>query len=239
MIKAIIIGASSGIGKELAKQFSKDKILLGLTGRRIELLEELKSNLPFDSIVKYMDITDCKISKLQLEDLITEMGGVDLIVISSGTGYTNKELEWNLELETINTNVTGVTSLICTSVNYFQLKGSGHLAVISSIASLRGSSECPAYNASKSFISNYLEGMQCKVKKRGANISITDIKPGFMDTAMAQGDGLFWVTPVSVAGHQIYKAINSKKKSVYITKRWALIAFILKRLPNSIYTKLF
>jgi short-subunit dehydrogenase len=124
-------------------------------------------------------------------------------------------------------------------MNYFLSKGNGHLAVISSISSLRGSSECPAYNASKSFVSNYLEGMQCKAKKSGANVCVTDIKPGFIDTAMAQGEGLFWVMPVSVAAHQIHKAIKAKKKSVYITKRWALIAFLLKRLPKSLYTKWF
>ena len=186
-----------------------------------------------------MDVTDCETSKAQLNNLITEMGDVDLILICSGIGHTNEPLDWNLELETINTNVTGVTSLICASMNYLLSRGSGHLAVISSIAALRGSSESPAYNASKSFISNYLEGMQCKAKKSGANVFVTDIKPGFVDTAMAKGDGLFWVMPVSVAAHQIYKAIKSKKRSVYITKRWTLFAFLLKRLPKSLYTKWF
>jgi short-subunit dehydrogenase len=239
MKKAIIIGASSGVGKEISKLLSSDKVSLGITARRVELLNELKSELPFDSIVKHMDINNFETSKQQLELLITEMGDVELILICSGIGHENKELNWKLELETINTNVTGVTSLICASMNYFLSKGNGHLAVISSISSLRGSSECPAYNASKSFVSNYLEGMQCKAKKSGANVCVTDIKPGFIDTAMAQGQGLFWVMPVSVAAHQIYKAIKAKKKSVYITKRWALIAFLLKRLPKSLYTKWF
>lgn len=239
MKKAIIIGASSGIGSEMAKLLSENKIYLGLTARRVELLEELKSQLPFNSTVKYMDINDCEETKIQLESLIAEMNGVDLILISSGIGHSNNKLNWNLELETINTNVIGVTSLICTAMNYFLSEGKGHLAVISSVASLRGSSECPAYNASKSFLSNYLEGMQCKAKKSGSNVHVTDIKPGFVDTAMAQGDGLFWVMPVSVVARQIYKAIKSKKKSVYITKRWGIFAFILKRLPKAVYIKWF
>jgi short-subunit dehydrogenase len=239
MKKAIIIGASSGIGKELAKLLSKDNITLGLTGRRVELLEELKSLLPCNAIVKHMDITDCEASKKQLDSLIFEMGGVDLIFISSGIGHANDELDWSLELDTINTNVTGVTSLICASMSYFQTKGNGHLAVISSISALRGSSECPAYNASKSFISNYLEGMRCKVRKSNAKVFVTDIKPGFVDTKMAQGDGLFWVMPAPVAAQQIYKAIQKKKKVAYITKRWVLVAFLLKMLPKGIYEKSF
>jgi short-subunit dehydrogenase len=239
MKKAIIIGASSGIGEEVARLLSKDKISLGLTARRTELLENLQSQLTHDSIVKYMDINDCEASKSQLESLISEMGEVDLILICSGIGYENKELDRDLELKTINTNVIGVASLICVCMNYFLSKGGGQLAVISSIASLRGSSECPAYNASKSFISNYLEGMQCKAQKSGGNVYVTDIKPGFVDTAMAQGEGLLWVMPVPVAAKQIYKAVKSRKKSVYITKRWGLIAFILKRLPKSLYTKWF
>ena len=239
MKKAIIIGASSGIGNELACQLSKDRISLGLTARRIGLLEELKSQLPYDSVVKYMDITNFNASKLQLDNLIAEMGEVDLICICSGVGYRNDELDWNLELETINTNVIGVTSLICASMDYFLSKGSGHLAVISSLSALRGSSKCPAYNASKSFISNYLEGMQCKAKRSGSNVFVTDIKPGFVDTAMPERNGLFWLMPLPVAVRQIYKAILSKKKSVYITKRWTLIAFLVKILPKAIYIRRF
>lgn len=239
MKNAIIIGASSGIGKELAKLFSNDNILLGLTGRRIELLNDLQLQLPFKSYVKYMDISDYESSIIQLDSLVTEMGGIDLIIICSGIGHINSKLDLHLEIGTIDTNVKGVTALICASMNYFELKGSGHLAVISSVASLRGSSEAPAYNASKAFISNYLEGMQCKAKQSGKNIYVTDIKPGFVDTAMAKGDGLFWVAPVSKASRQIYKAICKKKSSVYITKRWRVIAFILKILPQHIYQKRF
>ncbi len=161
MKKAIIIGSSSGIGMQLAHIMSNDGIVLGLTGRRIELLDNLKNQLSAPAYTKYMDITNTKESIDCLYSLIDEMGGVDLIIVSAGTGYINKDLEWKLEQETINTNVLGVTAIIDASIIYFLKKESGHLAVISSVASLRGSAECPAYNAFKAYISNYLEGIRC------------------------------------------------------------------------------
>ncbi len=238
MKKAIIIGSSSGIGMQLAQVMSKDGFVLGLTGRRIELLDNLKNQLSTPAYTKYMDITNTIKSIDCLNSLIDEMGGVDLIIVSAGTGYINKNLEWRLEQETINTNVLGVTAIIDTSIKYFLSKKSGHLAVISSVASLRGSAECPAYNASKAYLSNYLEGIRCKIKKQHLDIAITDIKPGLVDTAMAKGDGLFWIMPLEKVTAQIYTALKKRKDQIYVTKRWGFLGFILKRIPKSLYYKM-
>lgn len=238
MKKAIIIGSSSGIGMQLAKVMSKDGFILGLTGRRIELLDNLRNQLSAQAYIKYMDITNTNESIDCLKRLIDEMGGVDLIIVSAGIGYINKNLEWKLEQETINTNVLGVTAIIDTSINYFLNKKSGHLAVISSIASLRGSAECPAYNASKAYISNYLEGIRCKMKKQNLDITITDIKPGLVDTAMAKGDGLFLVMPLEKVTIQIYTALKKRKDQIYVTKRWGFLGFIIKRIPRFLYYKM-
>lgn len=239
MKKAIIIGASSGIGRELAKLLSNDKVFLGITGRRTELLLELKQQLPHQSKVEYMDICEYESAVMKLDKLITEMGGVDLIIICSGIGFFNNDLDIKLEQDTIDTNIKGVTAMICASMKYFLSQGHGHLAVISSIAAIRGCSQSPAYNASKAYISNYIEGMQCIARKSGKNIYVTDIKPGLVDIAMAKGDGLVWVAPVSKAGRQIYSGILKKKKCIYVTKRWKLIAILLKITPSRIYQKHF
>ena len=143
-----------------------------------------------------------------------------------------------MEYETIKTNVLGVSAIINAALNYFVQNKSGHLAVISSVAGLRGGFESPAYNASKSYISNYLEGVRCKVKKQKLDITITDIKLGLVDTAMAKGEGLFWVMPLEKAASQIYNALLNKKEEVYVTRRWRLIAFILKRIPKALYYKI-
>lgn len=238
MKKAIIIGSSSGIGMKLAQVMSKDGFVLGLTGRRIELLDTLNNQLSTPAYTKYMDITKTNESIDCLNSLIDEMGGVDLIIVSAGTGYINKNLEWKFEQETINTNVLGVTAIIDTSIKYFLSKKSGHLAVITSVASLRGSAESPAYNASKAYLSNYLEGIRCKVKKQNLDIVITDIKPGLVDTAMAKGDGLFWIMPLEKVAAQIYTALKKRKDQVYVTKRWGFLGFFLKRIPKSLYYKM-
>jgi len=238
MKKAIIIGASSGIGRELANILSKDNYILGLAARRDELLIQLQKELDTDSYVKHIDISKQDDAMRQLIELINEMKDIDLIIITSGTGHINNELNWNKEKETIDVNVIGVTAMINISLKYFMTKNSGHLVVISSVASLRGSRTAPAYNASKSYISNYLEGIRCKFKKNKTNIFITDIRPGLVDTEMAKGDGLFWVQPTRKAAQQIYNKIKRKKDIAYITKRWGIVALIVKHIPDWIYYKL-
>jgi len=238
MQRAIIIGASSGIGMQLAKLMAKDGIELGLAARRIELLDELASSLSCKIYTKYMDIADTEVAMKTLNDLIDEMGGVDLIFISSGIGHVNDNLIWPLEQDTINTNILGATAIINTAINYFIGKKSGHLAFMSSVAALRGSAEGPAYNASKAYASNYLEGIRCKVSKLNLKITVTDIKAGLVDTAMAKGEGLFWVMPLEKSTKQIYNALRKKKSDVYVTKRWRLVGFILKRLPKKLYQKM-
>jgi len=238
MKKAIVIGASSGIGLQLARVLSKDGYAVGLTGRRLELLNNLKKELPAQTFISQMDINNTSEAMDKLNGLIGEMGGVDLIVVSAGIGHINHELDWTKEQETITTNVLGVTAIINAAMQVFLTKKSGHLAVISSVAALWGSGECPAYNASKAFVSNYLEGIRCKVKKLKMDITVTDIKPGLVDTAMAKGEGLFWVMPLEKAADQIYTALRHKKDEVIVTKRWRIIAFLLKIMPKFLYYKL-
>ena len=237
MKKAIIIGATSGIGKELARVLSQHGYAIGITGRRIHLLEELNSELSPQSLFQQMDVSDTPTAVESLKSLIAKMGGVDLAVISAGTGFIDNELPWSKEKETIDVNVLGFTATANVVYHHFVEQGSGHLVGLSSIAAIRGG-EAPAYNASKAFISNYLQGLRYKVSKRNLPITVTDIQLGLVDTAMAKGEGLFWVTSPQNAALQIYEAIRKRKKHVYITKRWRLIAWALRFMPDFIYNKI-
>jgi short-subunit dehydrogenase len=122
-------------------------------------------------------------------------------------------------------------------MKYFISHGRGHLVGISSLAALRGNRFSPAYSASKSFLSIYLEGLRHKAVKEKLSVTVTDIKPGYVNTAMAKGKYLFWIAPVPKAVKQIIKAIEKKKAVAYITRRWRVIAWIYKALPKWIYYK--
>lgn len=173
-----------------------------------------------------------------MEILTRKIGGLDLLIISSGTGDLNEKLDYQIEKRTIETNVTGFTCIVNWAFNYFENQKQGHLVAISSVGGLRGSRIAPAYNATKAFQINYLEGLRQKAIKLKTNIFVTDIRPGFVDTAMAKGDGQFWVSTVEKATNQIFEAIKRKKKISYVTKRWKLIGIILKRLPRQVYDRM-
>jgi short-subunit dehydrogenase len=238
MKKAIIVGASSGIGRALAQVLSENGYVLGLAARREELLEELQKQLPQKSYVKRIDVTQVKSAQDQIYELILEMNGVELIIYSSGAGHINPNLDWKLEKETIDVNVTGFCSVATTSMRYFNEKGYGHFVAISSIAALRGNSPAPAYNSSKAFISSYMQGLRKRAIQSNKPIYVTDIKPGFVDTEMAKSEKLFWMAPVRKAAQQIYEAIEQKRKVAYITKRWRLIAWALELMPDFFYNKM-
>jgi short-subunit dehydrogenase len=238
MKKAIIVGASSGIWKELAILLTKNGYKVGITGRRVSLLASIKNTDVKAFELMEMDITAVSTLPQKLQELADKLEGLDLLVISSGTGELNTELDFELEKTTIETNVNGFTCITDWAFNYFLEKKEGHLVAISSIAGLRGSGIAPSYNASKAYQINYLEGLRQKSNKEKSPIIITDIRPGFVDTNMAKGDGKFWVASPEKAAEQIFTAINKRRKIAYITSRWRLIAWLLKVLPRSLYEKL-
>lgn len=236
--KAIIIGATSGIGKALAEVLLREGYSVGLAGRRMHLLGEIRGRYPDRVFLRPIDVSQTDAAMGALDGLIREMGGVDLVVISAGTGCLNEGLDWSPEKETIDVNVTGFAAMTNVAMRSFLAKGSGHLVGISSLAAIRGDSTAPAYSASKAFVSNYLEGMRKKAARAGLPVTVTNIQPGYVDTAMAKGNGLFWVALPGVAAEQIFDAIKGKRKHAYVTKRWRVVAWLLKVLPDFLYNKL-
>ena len=221
----------------MAKLYIKENNKVAITGRRIQLLEEFKKeNNNF--VIKSFDIKQTDEVMKNLDELSIDLNGIDLIIICSGTGDLNYDLDFSIEKRTIETNVVGFTCACDWALNYFIKQGNGHLVGITSVAGIRGNKEGPSYYASKSYQINYLEGMRQKVISSKKPIYVTDIRPGLVDTDMAKGEGLFWVASVEKAGKQIYKAIKNKKKIAYVTKRWRLVYEFLKRIPNIIYEKM-
>lgn len=238
MKNAIIFGATSGIGKSLTEILIKDGYNVAITGRRLENLEAIKKQYPDNIIIKQNDIQIVEEVEKTFLEIVAAMGTVDLVVQSSGVGYVNPKLEWDKEAQTINTNVLGVTKLYTLSYNLFKQQQFGHLVGITSIASIRGSRSAPVYFASKAYQKSYLEGLYIKTKTiKSKKVSITDIRPGFVDTPMALGQQLFWMVPVDKAAKQIYTAIKKKKRVAYVSKRWVLVAWALKIMPAKLLKK--
>ena len=231
MKKAIIIGATSGIGKAVAEILLQEGYLVGVTGRREDLFPAMQQQFTGRIFCKKMDVQELSTLASICNELVNQMGGMDLLVISAGIGEGNKQLDFEIENDVIKTNIQGFTCIADWGITFFKKQGYGHLVNISSIAGIRGNGLAPSYNASKAYQINYLEGLRLNTIKSGYNITVTDVRPGFVDTAMAKGNGLFWVAPVQKAAEQIVEAIQQKRKVVYITKRWGLIGYFLKIIP--------
>lgn len=237
MKKAIIIGASSGVGKDLAIILAEHGYEVGLMARRVEKLEALQKEIPNKTYIGHIDIAYPAEAIEKTQEMISKMGGLDLMVLNAGIGFLNPELDFAKEIETINVNVQGFCVLAGLSYKYFASQGHGHIVGISSIGALRGNHLAPAYNASKAFMSNYLEGLRKKAFSEKQAIIVTDIKPGFVDTDMAKGEGKFWIASPKKAAEQIYAAIKAKRKHAYITHRWRLIGWLLKLMPDWLYLR--
>lgn len=228
MNKAIVIGSSTGIGRALAKTLAESGYEVGLAGRRTELMEQLRPELPSRSYVKHVDLTRPDEARRAVGELIAEMGDVELIVINSGVG--SSEPTWEEEMEMIAVNVLGFAAMARLAMEYFVERGSGHIVGISSVSALRGITT--AYSSSKAFDSTYLEALQFQADRLGRDIRVTDVKPGFVDTPMTEGRlDMFWVASPEKVARQVFDAIRKRKRHVYVTRRWRLMAWVMKWLP--------
>jgi short-subunit dehydrogenase len=238
--KIIIVGASSGVGLALAGLYVAEGCRVAVTGRRCDRLETFRDQYPGCVSTACFDVTgDTNIR--YMESMIKELGGLDLLVYAAGVGEVNESMDLAIDLATTLTSVNGFLEIANYSYNYFARQGGGHLVAISSVASLRGSSRAPAYSAGKAYMSRYLEGLSIQARKikrmsRGKiNITVTDIRPGFIKTKPVAIDHSFWEASPDKATRQIYHAISNRKRLVYITYRWAIIAWLLKWMPYSLY----
>ncbi|MGL6195399.1 MAG: SDR family NAD(P)-dependent oxidoreductase [Thermoguttaceae bacterium] len=230
MKRILIIGATSGIGRSLAERYAKEGCKVGVAGRRENLLSELLQEYPENFVSIQLDVTELETLEHKLDNAVSLLGGLDLLIVSSGTGELNSELDFNVELPTIQTNILGFTSVVDWGYRYFSKQNGGHLVAITSIASLMGEAAAPAYSASKAYQANYMDALRTRTKKEGRNVIVTEIRPGLVDTAMAKGDGLFWVMPVEKVTGEIVKAIKKRRPLLYVTRRWRCVALILRML---------
>jgi len=235
---AVIIGASSGIGEALARQLNREGWRLCLMARRMDRLETLRQSLAPHTVVHQLDVSHPNAPAI-VARLLVELGGADLVIISAGTGHNNPDLREDLDMDTVSVNVIGFMKVGQAVMRDFVKRGRGHLVGISSVAALLGNWIGAAYAASKAFQSVYLDGLRDMAAKSGLPIVVTEVQPGFVDTAMMKPDRplgtiarFVLVASPEVAARQIMKAVHRRAKHAYVPRRYALVAFLAKLLPR-------
>ena len=231
MANAIVVGASSGIGRAIALDLAERGWTVGVAARRTALLSELAAAHPNIGPSASIDVTDVQAAVPALERMIAEMGGVRMVVLSSGVGEANRALALDEELRTLDVNVRGFTAMA--NVAFHAMREGGTLVGLSSVAGVRPSGGVPMYSASKAFASNYMEGLALKAARDGSKLVVLDVRPGFVRTAMMKAPNPFWIASPERAARQIVDAaVNGRSGALYVTKRWRLVAWALKALPN-------
>lgn len=230
MKRAIVVGASSGIGMEVARLLLQQGWTVGVAARRVELLQTIGQ-----VEVAQIDVT-AEDAAERLRSLITRLGGMDLFFYASGIGKQNRELKEDIELATMQTNGVGFTRMIGEAYRYFATQGEGHIAAITSIAGTKGLGPAPAYSATKAMQNVYLQALEQQAHARGLKIHFTDIRPGFVDTALLAGNFHYpmMLKPEKVA-QEIVSAINSKQHIRVIDWRYRLLTALWRRIPRCLW----
>jgi len=238
MKRAIVIGASSGIGMEVAKLLLSDGWHIGIAARRTELLQELQQRNP-----EHVEIETIDVNKEDAEDLLLSLiavtGGMDLFFYASGIGKQNHTLEADIELRTVETNAMGFTRMIGLAYRYMADHGGGHIAAITSIAGTKGLGPAPSYSATKAFQNTYLQALEQQAHSRHLNIRITDIRPGFVATALLNdGRSYPMMLRKEDVAYEIVEAIGKGRHIRVIDWRWRLVTALWRRIPRWIWRRL-
>ena len=236
--KVIIIGATSGIGREVALIYIAQGWKVGVAGRRETELEALRSAYPEQVSAQVLDVTK-EDAPQKLQALIEQVGGMDVFLLSSGIGKQNPTLETELELATAATNVEGFIRMTNAAFHYFERQGHGHLAVISSIAGTKGLGAAPAYSATKGFQNIYIDALDQLARMKKLNIRFTDIRPGFVATPLLNNQKKYpMLMDAPIVALDIVSAIEKKKRVAIIDWKFRLLVGFWRLIPKWIWLRL-
>lgn len=233
------MGASSGLGLALAKALAKGGIRLGLAARRTEELKALADLYPGQIEFESIDITSRQTSS-RLEELIDRLGGLDIYIHAAGIGYSNPDLDIDLEVRTVSTNAVGFAACLSTVFRHFEKSGEpGQIVAFTSVAGTKGIGRMAAYSASKAFDSTYITALDQLAHAEGLDIAFTDIRPGWVRTPLLSPDKSYpmemtldYVLP------QILNAIVEKKRVAVIDWKWNLLVGMWRMLPNALWARM-
>jgi len=240
---AIITGASSGIGRELARELARRGYALGLTGRRIDVLDELKREIeaagPGSPRIETcgLDVRDSRAVHAVIHELAGRLGGVDLVVANAGIGGDRRVGDGRFEIdeEIIRTNMIGAMATVDAAAELFLPARRGQIVGISSVAAFRGLPGNAAYSASKAGFTTYLEGVRAEVE--GLGIDVTTISPGFIDTPINQRmKSRPFLVSAAEGARQIADLIERRvRHSTVPVLPWGMVGTMMRTLPDAIW----
>ena len=255
--RAIVMGATSGIGQEVARLLAANGYEVGIAGRREERLVQMAQATPGIVTHRQIDVTK-EDAPTELYKLIEEMGGMDLYFHSSGIGWENVALDADKELKTVETNGVGFVRMVSAAYNWFaeqradeakqraegdeQRAGDkerkARIACITSIARTRGLGAAPAYSATKRMQAHYLECLSQQARMRHLNIGITDIRPGFVATDLIAGSHFPLQLKAEDVARTIVRAIERGSEVVTIDWRYRLLVAAWQLIPRWLWVRL-
>jgi len=240
-MKAIIVGATSGIGLAVAKQLTARGWEVGIAGRRQQLLQEIQRTDLNIIATQEIDITHLDAGE-RLQTLIGKMGGIDLYFHSSGIGYQNPSLDIDKELRTVETNALGFTRMVTIAYKYFEEhpEKPGHIAVISSIAGTKGLGAAPAYSATKRYVNHYMECLtQLTHLKHLKHLTLSDIRPGFVRTPLLSDGGNYPLQlDADKVANEIVNGLEKRKQIITVDWRYRIIVFFWRLIPRWLWVRL-
>lgn len=231
MKRAIVVGASSGIGREVALLLRQQGWTVGVAARRREKLSDFE-------VAAAIDVTSSDAGR-QLLQLAERLGGMDLYFHASGIGHQNRDLREDIELQTVETNGMGFTRMVGTAFRYMSARGGGQIAVISSIAGTKGLGPAPSYSATKAFQNTYIQALEQLSNARKLNIRFTDIRPGFVDTELLNdGNRYPLLLRKEDVALDIVRSIGKGRHVRIIDWRWRAITSLWRCIPRFIWRRL-
>ena len=241
--RAIVVGASSGIGAAIARRLATGGTTVALVARREAELQALAGELRAAGgrcIVATHDVTDFATVAPTFERLVAELGGLDLMVYASGILDVPEEGVYDLALDRriMEVNALGAMAWTGLAAACFEAQRGGTIVGLSSIAGERGRRTMPAYTTSKAALTAWLEALRNRVSRYGVNV--VTVKPGFVDTAQTKhlAKKPMVIPPERAADLILAAARRGGSPSVFIPGRWGLVAFIVRNIPSFLFRKL-
>lgn len=241
MKKIVIIGASSGMGYQMAADFAAAGCRVGIAARREQPLKTLKEQYPQNIEYLTLDVTS-KDAVERFQNLIELIDGMDILIYASGCGWQNLELDATKDARTVAVNVGGFTTILTAAYKYFRDTANvsrGRIAAITSVAGAKGIGRSAVYSASKRYQWTFLQALDQLAHTQHVNVGITDIRPGFVNTELL-GDHTPYPMEMSVAyaAKKIELAVLRGRRVAYIDSRWRIVADIMKLIPNPLWPHL-